>query len=146
MEKGHFSMLIGEYQHTLDVKGRIFIPAKLREDLGKSFIVTKNMEKCLSIYSLSEWTIFENNIQKMPYKEARLLIKFYHGSAAELEPDKQGRVVIPQHLREYAGLEKEVSIVGALDHVELWDKEMHDKDVETIDSDQIVHIMEKFKN
>ena len=82
----------------------------------------------------------------MPFKEARVLVKFYHGSAAELEPDKQGRVVIPQNLREYAGLEKEVTIVGALDHVEMWDKEMHDKDVEDISSDLIVDLMGKFRN
>ena len=139
-------MLIGEYQHTLDAKGRIFIPAKLREDLGDSFVVTKNMERCLSIYSLKEWKAFEEGIRSMPFKEARVLVKFYHGSAAELEPDKQGRVVIPQNLREDAGLEKEVTIVGALDHVEMWDKETHDKDVEDISSDLIIDLMGKFRN
>lgn len=139
-------MLIGEYQHTLDAKGRIFIPAKLREDLGDSFVVAPNMETCLSIYSIEEWKNFEDKIRRMPFKKSRKLIKFYHGNSAPLETDKQGRVVIPPNLRIYAKLQKEVTVVGALDHVEIWDKARRDADMESISSDEIADLMEEFNS
>lgn len=138
-------MLIGEYQHNIDLKGRIFIPAKLREDLGESFVIAKSMDTCLSIYSIEEWKAFEAEIKKRPYNKARKLIKFYHGNAAPGETDKQGRVVIPQNLREYAKLEKEVTIVGAMDHIEIWDKATRDEDMASISREEIISLMEEFE-
>lgn len=138
-------MLIGEYQHTLDTKGRISIPAELREDLGERFVISKNLEECLSIYSIKEWIAFEEGMKKMPYDDMCVLVKICHGSARELSLDKQGRVVIPQTLREFAHLEKNVTVVGALDHVEIWDQTRREEDIASISKERVAEIMSRFR-
>lgn len=116
-------MLIGEYQHSMDPKGRLFIPAKFREELGETFVISKGLDKALFVYSKEEWNKLEASIRELPAVEARKLQLFFFAGASESEPDKQGRVVIPQKLREYSGLEKDVMIIGASSHLEIWDKE-----------------------
>ncbi len=116
-------MLIGEYQHSLDEKGRVNFPAKLREGLGSRFIITKGLDKCLCVYSEDEWQILEDKIRALPVSKSRQLQRFLFAGAADVVPDKQGRVVIPQNLRDYAGLDKEVMVIGASVRAEIWDKE-----------------------
>ena len=110
----------GEFQHNIDAKGRLFIPSKLREELGKMFIITKGLDGCLFVYSASAWEVLEDNINQLPLSKSRNLQRFFFSSAADCVPDAQGRVLIPQNLREYAALQKEVTIIGVSGRVEIW--------------------------
>src|SRR5699024_6841163 len=116
-----FIMLRGEYQHNIDPKGRVIVPSKFREDLGERFYVTKGLDGCLFVLSPTEWDKLQEKIMAMPISKARSLQRFFFSGAAEMEPDKQGRILLPQHLREYAGLTKDVAFVGASRRAELWD-------------------------
>jgi MraZ protein len=118
-------MLLGEYNHNLDEKGRLSIPSKFRDDLGVSFIVTKGLDNCLFIYSKDEWNKFETKLKDLPISNvnARNFIRFFFSGATECEVDKQGRINIPLNLREHASLKKEAIIVGVATRVEIWDKE-----------------------
>ncbi len=117
-------MFYGEYQHSVDPKGRVIVPAKFREGLGEKFIVTKGLDNCLFAYSMSEWTNLEAKLKSLPLanKDARAFIRFFFAGASECEVDKQGRILISQNLREYAALEKDVYIIGVSTRVEIWDK------------------------
>ena len=138
-------MLIGEFQHNIDAKGRVFIPAKLREDLGSKFVVSKGLDNCLFVYSLKEWQRLENKIKALPMSKARQLRRFFFAGASEVEPDKQGRVVLAQGLREYANLEKDVVIVGVSTHVEIWDKTLWNNMCENITSDSVAQAMDEIE-
>ncbi len=118
-------MLLGEYNNKLDDKGRVSVPAKFRDDLGHSFIVTKGLDNCLFAYSKDEWATFEAKLKTLPLTNpnVRNFIRFFFAGATECETDKQGRINIPQNLREYAGLKKEVFVVGVSTRVEIWDKD-----------------------
>ena len=117
-------MFIGEYQHTIDTKGRIIVPAKFRDELGAVMIVTRWLDGCLAIYTMEQWqTVFEN-LKKLPStkREVRMYTHMIMSKAAECEIDGQGRIRIPGHLVEGANLEKNCVLVGVSDHVEIWDK------------------------
>ena len=114
-------MLIGEYQHNIDAKGRVIVPARFREDLGERFYVTKGLDHCLFVLPPTEWTKLQEKIMAMPMGKARGIQRFFFSGAAEVEPDKQGRVLIPQNLRDHAGLEKDVTVIGAAVRAEIWD-------------------------
>ncbi len=117
-------MFYGEYQHTVDPKGRVIVPSKFREGLGEKFIVTKGLDSCLFAYSMDEWTSLENKLKTLPFtdKDVRAFIRFFFSGATECELDKQGRILIPQNLREYASLEKDIFIIGVSSRVEIWNK------------------------
>lgn len=116
-------MLSGEYSHNLDAKGRVILPARLREELGDNFYVTKYFEGCLAVYSAEEFEKLGASIQALPgnMKEVRKLQRIIITGAHQCEIDKQGRFVIPPTLREFASLEKELTIVGNGTHAEIWD-------------------------
>ncbi len=116
-------MLLGEYAHSLDAKGRIAMPAKLRESLGEKFIITKGLDGCLSVYDMDEWNKLEEKLASLPMsrKTARDFTRFLFGGACEGECDKQGRVLLPQNLRQYAKLTKDAIIVGVGNRAEIWD-------------------------
>lgn len=114
-------MLIGEYQHNIDQKGRVIVPAKFREDLGERFYVTKGLDGCLFVLSPEEWARLQDKIKAMPISKARGLQRFFFSGAAEVEPDKQGRILIPQSLRDHAKLTKDVTVIGASSRAEIWD-------------------------
>lgn len=118
-------MLLGEYNHNLDEKGRVSMPSKFRDDLGTTFVVTKGLDNCLFVYSKKEWSTFEEKLKTLPLTNpnARNFIRFFFAGATECEIDKQGRVNIPQNLRDYAMLKKDVCIVGVSTRVEIWDKD-----------------------
>ena len=111
--------LTGQYQHSIDAKGRVFIPAKLREELGETFYVTMGMDSCLSVYSDASWAKFTEKFESLPYTKTKAMRPLF-ANAAKCEPDSQGRIVIPQKLRKYAGLEKDVVIIGVNDRAEIW--------------------------
>lgn len=118
-------MFIGEYQHALDAKNRMIVPSKLREELGQKFVITKGLDGCLYAYPLEEWKMLEEKLKKLPLtnKNARAFVRFFFSGATEIEMDKQGRGLIPQNLKEYAGIEKEIVSIGVLTRVEIWSKE-----------------------
>ena len=114
--------MTGEYQHSLDSKGRLFIPAKLRDELGEVFFITISMDRCLCAYSSDSWQVLSERVNAMPYvKQRKMRPLFAHAARCEL--DNQGRALIPQNLREYAGFTKNVTVVGCNNHAELWDSE-----------------------
>ena len=118
-------MLIGEFEHSLDAKGRLIMPAKLRESIGDTFVVTKGLDGCLFAFSITEWTNFEEKLKSLPLsnKNSRNFVRFFLSGATECEIDKQGRFLIPNNLREAAGLVKETVIIGVGTRIEIWDKE-----------------------
>jgi MraZ protein len=118
-------MFMGEYNHTIDAKGRLIIPSKFREALGEEFVVTKGLDGCLFVYPISEWQVFEEKLRTLPMtnKDARKFSRFFLAGAAMCELDKQGRILLPAVLREFAALEKDVVLAGVLGRVEIWSKE-----------------------
>lgn len=118
-------MFIGEYQHTIDPKGRIIMPSKFREGLGEKFVVTKGLDECLFVYSEEEWSNLEEKLKSLPLanKDARAFIRFFFSGASECETDKQGRILIPSNLREFAKLDKDVVITGVSTRIEIWSKD-----------------------
>lgn len=137
-------MLIGEYSYSIDAKGRLNFPVKLRENLGGRFIVTKGLgDNCLFVYSIEEWQNVEQKIKSLPMSKARNLQRFFFASASEVEPDAQGRIVIASSLREYAELNKEVMIIGASTHCEIWSKGNWDKVCDELDSATISQAMDE---
>ncbi|NMB33061.1 MAG: division/cell wall cluster transcriptional repressor MraZ [Clostridium sp.] len=117
-------MFYGEYQHSIDAKGRVIIPSKFRDELGQKFILTKGLDNCLFAYSSEEWYNLETKLRTLPFtdRDVRAFARFFFAGATECELDKQGRVLIPQNLREYAQLDKETSIIGVSSRVEIWDR------------------------
>ncbi len=117
-------MFMGEYNHTIDAKGRVIIPSRFRDELGENFVITRGMDGCLSIYSQDAWKVFEQKLSQLPLtsKDARTFTRFFVTGASVCELDKQGRILVPATLREYAGLEKDVILAGNLDRIELWSK------------------------
>ena len=138
-------MLIGEYEHSLDAKGRLIMPAKIREDIGEKFIVTKGLDGCLFGFSQNEWTNFEEKLKTLPLtnKNARDFVRFFLSGATECEIDKQGRFLITSNLREYATLEKDAIIIGVGTRIEIWNREKwksYNSD-ENISADEIAENM-----
>ena len=138
-------MLMGEFEHTLDTKGRISMPAKLRKDMGETFILTKGLDGCLFAFSSEEWLNFESKLKSLPLsdKNARNFVRFFLAGATECEIDKQGRFLIPNNLREYATLEKEINIIGVGTRIEIWNRESWKKysSSENISADDIAENM-----
>ncbi len=117
-------MFMGEYNHTIDAKGRLIVPSKFRDVLGEYFVITKGLDGCLFVYDNSEWELFEQKLKSLPItnKDARQFVRFFLAGAATVEVDKQGRILVPSVLREFAGLEKDVVMVGVGSRVEIWSK------------------------
>lgn len=116
---------MGEYQHSIDDKGRLIIPAKFREELGAGFVVTRGLDHCLFVYPRKEWETLEAKLKSLPLtsSDARAFVRFFFSGASECDLDKQGRVLIPSTLREYAKLERDCVVIGVSNRVEIWAKE-----------------------
>ncbi|MBR3396531.1 MAG: division/cell wall cluster transcriptional repressor MraZ [Lachnospiraceae bacterium] len=117
-------MFRGEYNHTIDDKGRLIIPSRFRYELGESFVLTRGLDGCICIYPQNEWDLLEAKLRELPLtnRNSRLVTRFLVGGAVSCELDKQGRILIPAPLREHAGLSKDVVLVGTLERIEIWDK------------------------
>ena len=135
-------MFMGEYNHTIDTKGRLIVPSKFREQLGDEFVVTKGLDGCLFVYSNEEWQRIEQSFKEKPLtsKDARKFMRFFFAGAASCE-DKQGRILLPANLREYAGIDKDVVSVGVLSRVEIWSKERWQDSGDYEDMDEIAEHM-----
>ncbi len=116
-------MFLGEYQHSLDPKGRVVLPAKFREELADGCVITKGQERCLFVFPLDRWAMEVERVNTLPRTDARArkLARSFFASANQQAPDKQGRVQVPASLRTYADLTKDLTVVGVADHVEIWD-------------------------
>ena len=122
---GENMLLMGEYHHTIDEKGRITIPSKVRYELGESFVVTRGLDHCLYVYPKQEWENIIAKYQKLPNtKDARNFMRFFLSGATTCEFDKQGRINTQSSLIHYAELKKECIIVGVRDHLEIWSQEL----------------------
>ena len=121
-------MLIGEYRHNIDDKGRIIIPSKFREEIGMKFVVTRGLDGCLFVYSMDEWNKIVSKLQTLPFtkKDARTFMRFFLSSATVCEFDKQGRINLTNSLILYAGIQKECTIIGVNDRLEIWASEKLD--------------------
>lgn len=115
---------MGEYQHSIDEKGRMIIPSKFREELGTEFILTRGLDQCVFGYPLNEWKVIEEKLKSLPFtkKDARAFTRFFFSGAAECQLDKQGRVNIASPLRDYAKLEKDCVVIGVSNRIEIWSK------------------------
>ena len=134
---------MGEYSHSLDTKGRLIMPAKLRQDIGDKFILTKGLDGCLFAFSQEEWLNFEEKLKSLPLsdKNARNFVRFFLSGATECEIDKQGRFLIPNNLRIAANLDKDAVIIGVGTRLEIWNKETWEKCDEEISADEIAENM-----
>ena len=121
-------MLIGEYQHSIDAKGRVFMPSKFREELGENFLVTKGIGKCLFVFSKDEWKNFADKLKQIPMTDisSQSFIRMLFASACECETDKQGRILLPQRLRDFAQLAKDMVVIGVGSRAEIWSKDNWD--------------------
>ncbi|MBQ9773288.1 MAG: division/cell wall cluster transcriptional repressor MraZ [Clostridia bacterium] len=137
-------MLGGEYRHGLDAKNRIFIPAKLREELGASFVVAKDIrEKCLKVYSVAGWEAYIAPLKEQKRKLSEKIMRFLHASMVQASPDSQGRIVLPIELVEHAEIEKNVVIVGCGDYAEIWSEASYDALKNEIDLDAMIEELEE---
>ena len=114
--------MYGKYKHTVDPKGRLFVPSKLREELGDAFYVTLGLDHCLSVYTEAGWQVILDKYNALPISQARKM-RFLFANAAKCEPDSQGHIMLPQKLRAYAGLDKDVVIIGVSNRAEIWNAE-----------------------
>lgn len=130
-------MLYGRYQHNIDAKGRIFVPAKLREKLGDSFIAAAVMDRCVSLYSMEEWDKLLEGISGTPMTQARKLLRYLSANAADVQVDAQGRILLPKHLLAYASLEKEALVLGAGNRAEIWNPEQYEENVGDMTSEAV---------
>ena len=137
-------MFMGEYSHSIDAKGRLIIPSKFREQLGDEFVLTKGLDGCLSIYPMNEWQAFEEKLKALPLtnKNARTFSRFFVAGATSCELDRQGRVLIPATLREFAGLEKDVVLTGNITRIEIWSKAKWEENSNYDDMDAIAESMQ----
>ncbi|WP_230397762.1 division/cell wall cluster transcriptional repressor MraZ [Novisyntrophococcus fermenticellae] len=137
-------MFMGEYSHTIDPKGRLIIPSRFREQLGDEFVLTKGLDGCLSIYPMDEWEKFEEQLRSLPLtnKNARTFSRFFVAGATACELDKQGRILVPGTLREFAGLEKDVVLTGNINRIEIWSKQKWSENSNYDDMDAIAEGLE----
>ena len=136
-------MFMSEYNHSIDAKGRVIVPVKFREALGDEFVVTQGLDGCLFVFPNSEWKNFEEKLKSLPMsnKDARKFVRFFLAGAALVEIDKQGRILIPPVLRQFAALEKDVVVVGVGSRVEIWDKNRWDDSTTFENMDEIADHM-----
>ncbi len=136
-------MLTGQYNHTLDSKGRVNFPIRLREELGEHFIITRGLDNCLFVYSMKEWEQLAAKLRQLPISKSAPLNRFFFAGAAEVEADKQGRVLIPAHLRQFAGLERDVTVAGVSSRAEIWDTERWERNNEQLTAETIASAMDE---
>ncbi|HIS65725.1 MAG TPA: division/cell wall cluster transcriptional repressor MraZ [Candidatus Avoscillospira avistercoris] len=135
--------MFGKYKHAVDPKGRLFVPAKLREELGDAFYVTLGLDHCLSVYTEEGWQAIVDRYNALPISQSRKM-RFLFANAAKCEPDKQGRFSLPAELRQYAGLGQDVTFIGQGGHAEIWDSAAYDAlEQETLTPENLAAAMEE---
>ena len=140
-------MFMGEYNHTIDAKGRLIVPSKFREQLGEEFVITKGLDGCLFVYSNEEWKKIEESFRDKPLtsKDARKFTRFFFAGACNCEVDKQGRILLPQNLRTLTGIQKDAALIGVGNRIELWEPaqfEQHSAALEADYGSALAHLAE----
>ncbi len=137
-------MFMGEYNHSIDNKGRLIIPAKFREQLGDTFVVTQGLDGCLFIYGNEEWEAFTEKLKQLPLTnlKARKFTRYFLAGATSCEVDKQGRILLPQKLRQSADLTKDVVLAGVGSRIEIWDSARWEENSTYEDMEEIAENME----
>ena len=137
-------MFMGEYNHTVDAKGRLIVPSKFREQLGDEFVVTKGLDGCLFVYENTEWKILEEKLKALPLTNAnaRKITRFFLAGACQCEVDKQGRILLPAVLRDFAGIDKDAVLVGVGSRIEIWSKDAWNESNTYDDMEEIAENME----
>lgn len=136
--------LVGEYYHTLDAKNRLFIPAKQREILGENFLITRKVgDKCLAVYSAEEWDKFSEKLTQFPDSVVNKLKRFLYSKTITVTPDSQGRIMLTQALIEYAGIDKNVAIIGCGDHAQIWSETAWREDEDNLDTTEMQELLIK---
>lgn len=137
-------MLFGGFDHKIDKKGRVFIPAGFREELGESFIICKGIygKRCLCVYSAEQWKVMVEKIGTLPSSRASTVKRFLYDGAFNVEFDTQGRILVPNVLREYAGFDSEVHIIGMDTNLEIWNSELWKEESEQNTLESISSVME----
>ena len=136
-------MLYGRYEHTVDAKGRMFVPAKLREKLGESFIAAAVIDNCICLYSLEEWERLMEKLMEKPMTEARSVQRYIASNAVDVQVDAQGRILVPRHLIGHAGLVKEALVIGAVNHAEIWNPADYESSVGSMTSEAAENVFIK---
>lgn len=136
------TMLTGNYSQSMDAKGRMTFPAKLREIIGEKFVVTKGIDGCLFVYSLEDFEARAKKISALPLAQGRNIQRNFMANAVEVEADKQGRILVPQPLREVAGLTKDIIVAGVSNRCEIWDKDRWEELNNNIDEQAMIDAME----
>ena len=136
--------MLGTYYHNIDVKGRMNFPTKLRECLGTPFFITKGIDQvCLTVYAQEEWDRLAAKVAAMPESKGGIIKRWIFSGAAEVTPDKQGRILIPQNLRQFAGLEKDVVVIGANNKAEIWEKSRWEALNDAMNREELLSVMEE---
>jgi MraZ protein len=132
-------MFLGEFVHTIDEKGRLTIPSKFRAELAAGLVVTRGIDRCLSIFPMAEWNSLAEQVSALPMtdRRARAFRRLVFANAADATPDRQGRVVIPPRLREYAGIDSEVVVTGLNTYIEVWGKDAWSEERERVEGDDV---------
>ncbi len=134
-------MFLGQFSHTVDAKGRTFVPAKYRDDLGETFVVTRGTAKCLTVYPMSEWEKFTAKIAELPQAQAAKIRRFLLGNASDVTLDAQGRINLAQNLRDYAGIEKNVIFLGLGSYLEIWSEDAWQAENENESASEVEDLM-----
>ena len=138
--------MLGQYDHTIDAKGRIIIPAKFREQMGDDFVITKGLDHQLFVYAPDEWNLFEAKLRALPIgnPQARKLSRFFLVGASDVTVDKQGRITLPMQLREFAGITRDVLLAGVGNHLEIWNPDRYNELNTYEDMDEVAMSLEGF--
>lgn len=134
-------MLLGEYAYTIDAKGRVFLPARLREELTENVVLSKAVDPCINVYSREVFSAFASRLYALPEIEMRDVRRFVFEAAQEVTPDSQGRVLLLPALRQWADLKKDVLILGVGDHAEIWDRETYEAHVSSRNTAEMVRLL-----
>lgn len=134
-------MFLGEFAHNADAKGRVFIPSRFRDELGEGFVVTRGIDRCLCVYPKTEWEKFSAKIDEFPTVQARKIRRFIYSAASDPQLDSQGRILIPQTLREYAGIEKDIVVLGVGAYIEIWSQQAWENEKQLESSEEIETLM-----
>jgi MraZ protein len=139
------TVLTGEFKHSIDAKNRMFVPAKLREELGETFMIACDIrEKCLKVYSLEGWEKYIEPIKNLPREIAEQALRFLHRTAAQVSPDSQGRILLTSALVEHAQIEKGAVVVGCSDYAEIWAEANYQAKIESEDIEQLRRVLEGY--
>ena len=130
-------MLYGRFQHNIDAKGRLFVPAKLRDKLGSLFIAAAVMDHCVCLYSMDEWEKLQAGLAEKPMTQARKLQRYLSANAVDVQVDAQGHILLPRHLLDYAGLTKEALVIGAGNRAEVWNPAAYEADMNSMTSEEV---------